>query len=178
MGAVVGKVTRARREAEAAARAAGKTKAEIKAAGQAARVAIDPRLANLPQVPINHGFGPNSGKGGNTSLSIRNKGVSPTAAPAVQPSAAPSTNQPSYNPTPLATDTQQASTINVTMPEMPAPPPPQFSAGGVGADVGTNAAGFRRKKSSARMAGLTSKGTGQFKIGGQSARSSGLNIGI
>ena len=62
----------------------------------------------------------------------------------------------------------------------PAPAPAalaQFSAGGVGADIDTNAAGFRRKKSSARMAGLTSKGTGQFKIAGQSARSSGLNIG-
>ena len=56
--------------------------------------------------------------------------------------------------------------------------PQQFLQGGVGADIDGNAMGFRRKRSSARMSGLTSKGTSQFKVNGQSAKSSGLNIGI
>jgi hypothetical protein len=50
--------------------------------------------------------------------------------------------------------------------------------GGAGSYVDGNATGFRRRRSSARTAGLTSKGTSQFKIGGQTARSSGLNIGV
>jgi hypothetical protein len=56
-------------------------------------------------------------------------------------------------------------------------PQPTFSPGGVGANVGNNALGFRRKKSSGRIAGLTSKGVGQFRITGQSRQSAGLNIG-
>jgi hypothetical protein len=55
--------------------------------------------------------------------------------------------------------------------------PQMFAPGGVGAGVDGNATGYRRKKSSGRMAGLTSKGTSQFKITGQSGKSSGLNIG-
>ena len=62
--------------------------------------------------------------------------------------------------------------------KFPEPKDPMFTPGGVSAGVDTNATGFRRKKSSARTAGLTSKGTSQFKISGQSARSSGLNIGV
>lgn len=62
--------------------------------------------------------------------------------------------------------------------KFPEPPDPQFAPGGASANIDTNASGFRRKKSSARTLGLTSKGTGQFKIAGQSAKSSGLNIGV
>lgn len=125
------------------------------------------------QVPINHGFGGNSGKGGVQAVPQPKKAAAPAPAPAPKP-AAP-VQQNTYNPTPLVPDArQQQPSLNIMMPEMP---PPQYSAGGAGAEVGTNAAGFRRKKSSARMAGLTSKGTSQFKISGQSARSSGLNIG-
>jgi hypothetical protein len=129
------------------------------------------------QVPINHGFGGNSGKGGVQAVPRPKNTGAPAAASAAPATPAP-TQQNTYNPTPLVPDArQQQPSLNIMMPEMPAAPPPQYSAGGAGAEVGTNAAGFRRKKSSARMAGLTSKGTSQFKIGGQSARSSGLNIG-
>lgn len=43
-----------------------------------------------------------------------------------------------------------------------------------------NATGFSRKQSSARKAGLTSKGTGRLRINrtGQTSASSGLNIGV
>lgn len=54
---------------------------------------------------------------------------------------------------------------------------PKYQPGGDASSVDGGATGFRRKRSSARTAGLTSKGTSQFKISGQSARSSGLNIG-
>ena len=53
-----------------------------------------------------------------------------------------------------------------------------FSPGGSSSMLDGGATGFRRRRSSARTAGLTSKGTSQFKISGQSGKSSGLNIGI
>lgn len=59
----------------------------------------------------------------------------------------------------------------------PEPEPMKFAPGGAGSALDSGATGFRRKRSSARLAGLTSKGTSQFKITGQSAKSSGLNIG-
>jgi hypothetical protein len=49
---------------------------------------------------------------------------------------------------------------------------------GVDSAIGDSVTSFRRKKSKAKMSGLTSKGTSQFKIGGQSNKSSGLNLGI
>lgn len=84
-----------------------------------------------------------------------------------------------YTPSPLAIG-GGSSEPQFTMPEInfPAAPPQQFAAGGMSAGVDGGASGFRRKKSSARKAGLTSKGTGQFKITGQSSKSSGLNIGV
>ena len=60
----------------------------------------------------------------------------------------------------------------------PAPSGPNpYSPGGPSSYVDGNATGFRRKKSAGRSAGLTSKGTSQFKITGQTGKSSGLNIG-
>jgi hypothetical protein len=56
--------------------------------------------------------------------------------------------------------------------------PNTFRPGGPGSFMSESATGFRRRRSSSRMAGLTNKGTSQFKIGGQTARSSGLNIGV
>ena len=67
---------------------------------------------------------------------------------------------------------------SVSMPEAPESASAQYMPGGAGSYVDGNATGFRRRRSSARTAGLTSKGTSQFKIGGQTARSSGLNIGV
>jgi hypothetical protein len=67
---------------------------------------------------------------------------------------------------------------SVSMPEATASSSTQYMPGGTGSYVDGNATGFRRRRSSARIAGLTSKGTSQFKIGGQTARSSGLNIGV
>jgi hypothetical protein len=85
------------------------------------------------------------------------------------------TAAPAYDPTPLTisgAESYQAPEI-----KFPEAPPQMFAPGGAGAGVDGNAGGFRRKKSSGRMAGLTSKGTSQFKITGQSGKSSGLNIG-
>jgi hypothetical protein len=67
---------------------------------------------------------------------------------------------------------------SVSMPEAPESASAQYMPGGAGSYVDGNATGFRRRRSSARISGLTSKGTSQFKIGGQTARSSGLNIGV
>ena len=67
---------------------------------------------------------------------------------------------------------------SVFMPEAPESASAQYMPGGTGSYVDGNATGFRRRRSSARTAGLTPKGTSQFKIGGQTARSSGLNIGV
>lgn len=50
--------------------------------------------------------------------------------------------------------------------------------GGDNSAVEDVAPGFRRARSSARLAGLTSRGTSQFKISGQSGRSSGVNTGM
>jgi hypothetical protein len=52
-----------------------------------------------------------------------------------------------------------------------------FSPGGTGAMLDGGAISFRKAKSKARTAGLTTKGTSQFKISGQTGTSSGLNIG-
>lgn len=88
-----------------------------------------------------------------------------------------STNTPSGPSGPSQPAVQQPTTSNEVPP--PSLPEPRFSPGGMGSDVDSGAAnGFRRRKSSARIAGLTTKGTSQFKINGQSARSSGLNIGV
>lgn len=98
--------------------------------------------------------------------------------PATPAAAAPAP----YTPTPLvpdevpgASEASNTSPFNINMPEAPKL---QYTPGGAGAVVDGNATGVKRKKSSGRMAGLTSKGTSQFKISGQSAKSSGLNIGI
>lgn len=56
-------------------------------------------------------------------------------------------------------------------------PDPMQAVGGPGAALDSGATGFRRKRSSARMAGLTNKGTASLKITGQTSQSSGLNIG-
>lgn len=65
-------------------------------------------------------------------------------------------------------------------PEGPLLPAPEQKFGMSGTDTAINdsVTSFRRKKSKARTLGLTSKGTSQFKIGGQSSRSSGVNLGI
>jgi hypothetical protein len=174
MAAKVGKATAARRQAEAAAKAAGKSKVEIKEAGQTARVAADPRLKDPPWIPTNHGFGPNSGKGYVPRPPQVKKAAAPAAAAPAEaaPSAAPA---PTYDPTPLTISGASEYSIPETkFPEIPA----QQLSPGMAAGVDNNAAGFRRKKSSARLANLTSKGTGQFKIAGQTSRSSALNIGV
>jgi hypothetical protein len=187
MAAKVGKATAARRQAEDAAKAAGQTPAQVKQAGLDARAKVDPRLASTETV-YRPGGGDGKGLVGMSwATSANAPGIRRTAtktsatstaatAPAETPAAPVQQND--YNPTPLVPEVQQQQpSLNIMMPEMPEAPAPQYSAGGAGAEVGTNALGARRKKSSGRLAGLTSKGTSVFKIGGQSARSSGLNIG-
>jgi hypothetical protein len=72
------------------------------------------------------------------------------------------------------------STASVTpvAPVAPEAPPQMFAPGGMSAGVTGNAGGFRRKKSSGRASGQTSKGTNQFKIAKETSSSPGLNIGV
>ncbi len=109
---------------------------------------------------------------------IPNPNYKPAEAPA--PAAPPPAPPPvvPYTPEPLVPERTNQSSLMIASPVAPTPKPAEFSPGGIGADIESNAGGFRRKKSSAKMAGMTSKGTSQFKISGQSARSSGLNIGM
>lgn len=112
--------------------------------------------------------------------------AAPTPAPAAAPppkqeqptQSAPSgprnpENYPPIDYTPQVQDQNwtAAPDINITMPD------PMMTIGGASSSLDSGATGFRRKRSSARLAGLTNKGTSSLKITGQSARSSGLNIG-
>jgi hypothetical protein len=110
---------------------------------------------------------------------IPNPNYKPTTPPPAEAAApAPAPAPEPYTPKPLVPESTPQSSLTIAKPPE-APPPPQFSPGGLGATVDGNASGFKRKKSSARMSGLTTKGTGRFKIGGgQSSSSSGLNIGV
>jgi hypothetical protein len=92
------------------------------------------------------------------------------------PAAPPPPPTPAYTPKPLVAAPEEPPPPAA----VPLPPPPEqkFSPGGSSSELEGGAMGFRRKKSSARLAGLTTKGTSQFKINGQTAKSSGLNIGV
>ena len=116
-----------------------------------------------------------SGKGGYWMKMVDNPAAKPAAPAAAPPPAAAPAPKP-YTPTPLAGGGGGL----MIQPPPPPPPPPEFSPGGVGSSLDSNASGFRRKKSAARASGLTTKGTSRFKIGGamQSSGSSGLNIGV
>ncbi len=114
---------------------------------------------------------------GKTSFWVKtvpNPNYKPVAAAAAPPPAAPAppSGPTAYKPEELVSNAPRTET------KVPDAPAQMFSPGGIGADIESNAGGFRRKKSSAKMAGMTSKGTSQLKISGQSARSSGLNIGM
>lgn len=63
-------------------------------------------------------------------------------------------------------------------PPPPPEPPPMFSPGGASDSLGGNATGLRRKKSKARMAGITNQGTGQFKISNSSNFGQLVNTGM
>lgn len=82
-----------------------------------------------------------------------------------------------YTPTPLADAQSGYGSGGSTAPD-PAPSPSQFLPGGMGSSVDSGATGFRRKKSSARSAGLTTKGAARLRINPSFSSSSGLNIGI
>jgi hypothetical protein len=119
------------------------------------------------------------GSGDGAGLSTRQtpyyRYFGPTTAAPKPPAAAPSGPAAPASPKPLI----QQPTDSLAVGGAPPLPEPRFQQGGAGSEIDSGAAaGFRRKKSSARIAGLTTKGTSQFKINGQSARSSGLNIGV
>lgn len=59
----------------------------------------------------------------------------------------------------------------------PAADPFMMGPGGMSSDLDGSAKGFRKNRSSARKAGMTTKGTGQFKISMAQGAKSGLNIG-
>jgi hypothetical protein len=147
---------------------------KLPAAAQAAQ-----KQANATGQPV--GYVGGSSKVGTQAGMVQPMAPVPTfpstkPAPATAPAPAPAVaTAPTYDPKPLTI--QGAESYEAPEMKFPEMPPQMFAPGGVGAGVDGNAGGFRRKKSSARMAGLTSKGTGQFKITGQSGKSSGLNIG-
>jgi hypothetical protein len=68
-------------------------------------------------------------------------------------------------------------TSTPSTPEIVEPPKPMVTTS---TSVGDNATGFTRKRSSAREAGQTTKGTSRLRISrtGQTSASSGLNIGV
>ena len=108
-------------------------------------------------------------------------GGAPSAPMAPAPAEPDTTYTPpsfdSYNPTPLV-DGYGSNGSGGTAPD-PAPSPAmQFMPGGVGSSVDGGATGFRRKKSSARAAGLTTKGSGRLRINRGSTGATGLNIGM
>jgi len=169
-----GKATAARKDAEFVAKQAGKSPAEIKQAGLDARTAVDPRLASTE---VRYAPGGHDGKGlvGMTWSTVPNAKKPAASTSTTASTSTSNTSTPAYDPTPLTIGGAEGYEMpEIKFPEMA---PQMFAPGGAGAGVDGNAAGFRRKKSSARMAGMTSKGTGQFKITGQSGKSSGLNIG-
>jgi hypothetical protein len=67
---------------------------------------------------------------------------------------------------------------NNTIPTLETTPDPIAINGGTGSSVDGGATSFRRKKSSARIAGLTTRGTGQFRNSLKVGSASGVNIGM
>jgi len=72
-------------------------------------------------------------------------------------------------------DINQATNVP-TQPEMT--PDPIAVSGGTGSSVDGGATSFRRKKSSGRSSGLTTRGTGQFRNSLKVGSASGVNIGM
>lgn len=108
-------------------------------------------------------------------------------APVPAPAAAPPPPPPVYTPTPLTISNSAPTTSTPTVTPTaalpapaptPPPPPPEYAPGGIGAALNNNSTGFRRKKSSSRESGSTTKGTSVFKISKNQTPSSGLNIGV
>lgn len=79
-----------------------------------------------------------------------------------------------YTPEALTPTTMEP----ILTPSVTNPVDSSFSPGGSSAMLDGGATGFKKNKSKARSAGLTSKGTSQFKISGQTSSSSGVNTGI
>jgi hypothetical protein len=69
-------------------------------------------------------------------------------------------------------------TITPTLPPPEEKMDPIAISGGTGSSVDGGATSFRRKKSSARTAGLTTRGTGQFRNSLKVGSASGVNIGM
>lgn len=130
-----------------------------------------------------------------STLFISSKGTSATVLPKSMfggggggkaPVTAPATADPvdtSYSPEPMDVGSGMdfgggGMDGGFNVPDNSAIPDPSFSPGGAGFNTDAGATGFRRKRSSAALKGLTTKGPGQLKISGQSSKSSGLNIGI
>jgi hypothetical protein len=100
-------------------------------------------------------------------------------APAAPAPAAPTPEAaPVYKPEPLVAAPVEAPQMPMSTSSQSSSTEQKYSPGGSSAALEGGAVGFRRRKSSARLAGLTSKGTSRFKINGQTSTSSGLNIGV
>lgn len=108
-------------------------------------------------------------------------GGAPSAPMAPAPAEVDTTFTPptfdSYNPTPLV-DGSGSNLSGATAADPASSPAMQFMPGGMGSSVDGGATGFRRKKSSARAAGLTTKGSGRLRINKGSSGATGLNIGM
>jgi hypothetical protein len=106
-------------------------------------------------------------------------GLTSTAGAAAPASAAPTPEAaPVYKPEPLVAAPVEAPQMPMSTSSQSSSTEQKYSPGGSSAALEGGAMGFRRRKSSARLAGLTSKGTSRFKINGQTSTSSGLNIGV
>ena len=120
-----------------------------------------------------------------SSLFIGSKGSTSTVLPKSMmsgsgtKSTAPTTAAPSAPATPSAITPGGNTTGSGGLEAASAAPadPYMMGPGGMSSDLDGAAKGFRRNKSSARKAGMTTKGTGQFKISMAQGAKSGLNTG-
>lgn len=97
------------------------------------------------------------------------KSTAPTIDATPPATSAPSSNTPSGGNT-TGSDGLAAASASPADPFMMGP-------GGMSSDLDGGAKGFRKNRSSARKAGMTTKGTGQFKISMAQGAKTGLNIG-
>lgn len=144
--------------------------------GYSNALGISPAIQQLRSAPkLDSGSVLFIGSKGSTQT-VLPKGFNTGSAPAPTNTLklSPSTEGPRPGGDPAAAPTDPAPIT----PPPPPEPPPMFSPGGASDSLGGNATGLRRKKSKARMAGITNQGTGQFKISNSSNFGQLVNTGM
>jgi hypothetical protein len=143
---------------------------------------LDRGTVNVADFLMNGGLnsrtnGTNSGV--NYTYSQYTGSGTPAPTPTPEPAAAP-TPAPAQPAQPALAIPEPAAQPTPELPPLDTAPTDFGVQGGAGVGLSGGAGGFRRKESSARKAGLTTKGTSRLKIPlqGGTSKSSGLNIGV